>query len=77
MSADLPHIADVLAHVHLSDTNRDVLGTEHWDTATFLRDLQQAGYNGWCSLGVYNTRRLRGDCITGCMQPVRTVQRAG
>jgi len=33
MSADLPRIADVLAHVHLSDTNRDVLGMGHWDTA--------------------------------------------
>ena len=31
-------IRDILAHVHLSETNRDVLGTGHWPTAAFLEN---------------------------------------
>ena len=36
MLAPLAGIRDILAHVHLSETNRDVLGTGHWPTAAFL-----------------------------------------
>ena len=67
MSAPLPAIRDVLAHVHLSETNRDVLGRGHWDTPAFLRELQRLDYKGHCSVGVYNTHLSRRECVTCCM----------
>jgi sugar phosphate isomerase/epimerase len=67
MLAPLAAIRDVLAHVHLCETNRDVLGTGHWDTAAFLRELHRLGYQGYCSIGVYNTRLSRHECIRRCM----------
>ena len=63
MLAPLPAIRDILAHVHLSETNRDILGTGHWPTAGFISRLSEIGYNGYCSVGVYNTRRTRRECI--------------
>ena len=67
MLAPLARIRDVLAHVHLSETNRDVLGEGHWDTRGFLAELRRLVYCGCCSIGVYNTRRSRRDCIERCM----------
>jgi 5-keto-L-gluconate epimerase len=64
MLAPLPAIRDILVHVHLCDTNRDFLGSAHWDTAAFLRKLREIGYAGYCSMGVYNTRLPRRECIT-------------
>ena len=71
MFAPLPAIRDILAHVHLSETNRDVLGTAHWPTAGFLAELQRIGYAGYCSVGVYNTRQSRAQCIEQCMAELR------
>jgi sugar phosphate isomerase/epimerase len=71
MLAPLAGIRDILAHVHLSETNRDVLGEGHWDTRGFLAELRRLGYGGCCSVGVYNTRRSRRDCMTRCMQVLR------
>ncbi len=68
MLAPLAGIKDILAHVHLSETNRDVLGDGHWDTPGFLAELRRIGYRGFCSIGVYNTRRSRRDCMTHCMK---------
>jgi len=68
MLAPLPGIKDILAHVHLSETNRDVLGDGHWDTQGFLAELRRIGYRGFCSIGVYNTRRSRRDCMTHCLK---------
>jgi D-psicose/D-tagatose/L-ribulose 3-epimerase len=70
MLACFPSIREMLAHVHLSETNRDVLGTGHWDTGVFLRALQAIGYEGYCSIGVYNTRLTRRECITRCMAEI-------
>jgi sugar phosphate isomerase/epimerase len=70
MLAPLAGIADILAHVHLSDTNRDLLGAGHWSTAGFLGELQRLGYDGVCSVGVYHTARPRRECITRCMDAV-------
>ena len=56
--APLAGIRDILAHVHLSETNRDVLGTGHWPTAGFLDRLAEIGYDGYCTVGVYNSRRI-------------------
>jgi sugar phosphate isomerase/epimerase len=67
MLAPLAGIQDILAHVHLSETNRDVLGEGHWDTRGFFAELRRIGYGGFCSVGVYNTRRPRRDCIQRCM----------
>lgn len=64
MLAPLAGIMDRLAHVHLSETNRDVLGAGHWPTAAFLRELHRHGYAGFCSVGVYNSRLSRQKCIT-------------
>ncbi len=75
MFAPLPAIRDILAHVHLSETNRDVLGTAHWPTAAFLDQLQQVGYQGYCSIGVYNTRLPRQQCIQRCMEVIAHWQR--
>jgi sugar phosphate isomerase/epimerase len=66
MLAPLAGVRDLLAHVHLSDTNRDVLGTGHWDTLGFLTELRRNDYRGFCSIGVYNTRQSRRDCIERC-----------
>lgn len=71
MLAPLPSIRPLLAHVHLSETNRDVLGTGHWDTGAFLEALHQIGYEGYCSVGVYNTRLSRRECITRCMAEIK------
>lgn len=71
MLAPLVGIKDLLAHVHLSETNRDVLGDGHWDTKGFLAELRRIGYRGFCSIGVYNTRRLRRDCMTHCMKRIQ------
>ena len=71
MLAPLAGVADILAHVHLSETNRDVLGEGHWPTAAFLAELERIGYRGCCSVGVYNTRRPRRECISRCMEFLR------
>ena len=70
MLAPLPAIGDLLAHVHLCETNRDYLGTGHWDTGPFLRKLRDIGYTGYCSVGVYNTRLPRRECIARCFQAI-------
>jgi hypothetical protein len=57
--------------VHLSETNRDVLGGGHWPTAAFLTELERQDYTGFCSVGVYNTRRPRRDCIVQCMDVLK------
>ena len=64
--APLSEVGDILAHVHLSETNRDVLGAGRWPTAEFLARLEEIGYAGHCSVGVYNTRLTRRACIEGC-----------
>jgi len=71
MFAPLADIADILVHVHLSETNRDVLGEGHWPTEAFLRELDRIGYRGYCSVGVYNTRLGRRDGIVRCMEVLR------
>jgi len=70
MLTPLAGIQDILAHVHLSETNRGVLGEGHWDTRGFLAELRRIGYGGFCSVGVYNTRRPRRDCMTHCMKVI-------
>ena len=67
MTAPLAGIADILAHVHLSETNRDVPGEGHWPTEAFLAELRRIGYAGVCSVGVYNTEFPRRECIRRCM----------
>ena len=71
MLAPLAAVADLLVHVHLSETNRDVLWEGHWPTTAFLSELERIGYAGYCSIGVYNTRRSRRACITSCMKRMR------
>lgn len=71
--APLADINDILAHVHLSETNRDVLSTGHWPTAGFLGRLAEIGFAGYCSIGVYNTRRTRHECIAQCMTDLRRI----
>jgi 5-keto-L-gluconate epimerase len=71
MLLPLAGIRDILAHVHLSETNRDVLGSAHWPTAAFLAELERQDYIGYCSVGVYNTRRARRDCIVQCMDVLK------
>jgi D-psicose/D-tagatose/L-ribulose 3-epimerase len=65
--ASLSGIADMLVHVHLSETNRDVLGAGHWPTSAFLNELKRIGYGGHCSIGVYNTRLSRRECMEHCV----------
>jgi len=64
----LVEIRDILVHVHLSETNRDMLGEGHWPTAAFLLNLTDIGFMGHCSVGVYNSRRPRRECIEQCMK---------
>jgi 5-keto-L-gluconate epimerase len=72
--ASLTDIRDILAHVHLSETNRDILGTGHWPTAGFLDRLAEITFSGHCSVGVYNTRRTRRECIERCMVELNGVE---
>ena len=74
MLAPLPAIRDILAHVHLSETNRDVLGTGHWPSTAFLAKLDGMGYRGYCSVGVYQTQRPRRECIRQCMDELRRLR---
>lgn len=69
--APLTGIRDILVHVHLSETNRGVLGEGHWPTASFLDRLTEIGYPGLCSVGVYHTCRPRRECIESCMMALR------
>ena len=71
MLAPLAGIRDILAHVHLSETNRDVLGAGHWPTAAFLAELARIDYRGYCTVGVYNTRRTRRQSIAECMAELK------
>ena len=72
--APLVGIRDILAHVHLSETNRDVLGTGHWPTAGFFDRLAEIGFGGFCSVGVYNSRRPRRECVEQCMAELSRIQ---
>jgi sugar phosphate isomerase/epimerase len=67
----LSGIQDILRHVHLSETNRDVLGSGHWDTGVFLKKLREIGYDGGCSIGVFSTNRTRKECMRMCMDVVK------
>jgi D-psicose/D-tagatose/L-ribulose 3-epimerase len=64
----LPAVSDLIAHVHLSETNRDILGRGHWNTPTFLDNLKKLNYKGYCSIGVYNTKLSRRECIQQCIK---------
>jgi len=66
-------IGDLLAHVHLSETNRDVLGSGHWPTAGFCQALADLGYQGHVSVGVYRTRLPRRASIDRSMAELRRV----
>jgi sugar phosphate isomerase/epimerase len=74
MISPIRGISDILAHVHLSETNRDVLGTGHWDTRAFFAALESIGYRGYCAVGVYNTRLSRRECMAACMRAIRDSQ---
>ncbi len=71
MLEPLAGVADLLVHVHLCETNRGVLGGGHWPTGPFLRELRRLGYTGAVSVGVYNSRLPRRDCIVDCMRALR------
>jgi sugar phosphate isomerase/epimerase len=71
MLGPLEGISDVLVHVHLCETNRGALGEGHWPTVPFLRELNRTGYTGAVSVGVYNSRAPRQDCIARCMDALR------
>lgn len=45
--------APVLAHVHLSETNRGLFGTGHLDFGFVFSTLYEVGYTGAVSIGVY------------------------
>jgi 5-keto-L-gluconate epimerase len=72
MIAPIAPIRDILAHVHVSETNRGVLGDGHWPTAAFLAELERIGYDGYCSIGVYNTRQTRRESIRRCMAAMKS-----
>ena len=68
----LPGIQDILKHVHVSETNRDVPGRGHLATADFFQKLNDIGYDGPCSLGVYQTTLPRQECMRICYDAVAT-----
>jgi D-psicose/D-tagatose/L-ribulose 3-epimerase len=71
MVVPFTNIADILVHVHLSETNRDVLGFGHWDIPVLCDALGAIEFRGHCSIGVYNTTLPRGECISICMHAVK------
>jgi len=76
MVAPLAEVSDLLAHVHLSETHRDVLGTGRCDTAALLRELGRLAYSGYCSIGVYGSRLPRHQCISRSMEALRKAMAA-
>lgn len=72
MTECLPGIRDILKHVHVSETNRDVLGRGHLATADFFQKLSDIGYDGPCSLGVYQTTLPRQECMRICFDAITT-----
>jgi 5-keto-L-gluconate epimerase len=75
MLAPICPIRDILAHVHISETNRGILGDGHWPTAAFLVELKQLNYTGYCSIGVYNTRQSRQESIIRCSEVLNDIKR--
>lgn len=67
-------IKDLIKHVHLSDTNRDILGRGHWDCQAFFETLREIDYDGYCSVGVYNTRSETTECMKRCMDSLSLFQ---
>src|SRR5690606_22595429 len=47
------HVADVLAHVHISENDRGTPGTGHveWDEA--FAALKEVGYDGWLTIEAF------------------------
>ena len=45
--------APMLSHVHLSETNRGLLGTGHLDFASVFHALHEVQYTGFVSVGIY------------------------
>ena len=75
MLAPLAGVRDILAHVHLSETNRDILCAGHWPTGAFLNELKRIGYGGFCSVGVYHTKLEPRECIARSMDTLRLARR--
>jgi sugar phosphate isomerase/epimerase len=73
MVSALPGIADILVHVHLSETNRGVTGEGHLDIGGFLRALRGSGYAGTCSVGVFESPLPRQECIARSLSVIRRV----
>lgn len=70
----LAPIADLLVHVHLSETNRRELGSGHFDFAGFGRSLDDIDYEGYVSVGIYRSSQSQ----RGCMQEaVQVLQQRG
>jgi sugar phosphate isomerase/epimerase len=63
-------VRDLLAHVHLCETNRGIFGEGHWPIGPFLDELKRIGYDRFCSVGVYNSRRPRREAIRRCMDAI-------
>jgi sugar phosphate isomerase/epimerase len=74
MVDDLSKIKDICKHVHLSETNRDILGLGHWETLSFLQALDKTGYTGYCSVGVYHTTRTPKESMQACMEVLHTLR---
>lgn len=70
MVSPLAGVRDLLAHVHLVETNRGPLGAGHLATQDFLAAVRAAGYLGYCSVGVFNTDLPRADCMRRCMEAI-------
>jgi D-psicose/D-tagatose/L-ribulose 3-epimerase len=47
--------ADVLAYVHLSESDRSTPGSGQVDWATTLRTLREVGYDGWFTIEAFGT----------------------
>ncbi|MFM8291621.1 MAG: TIM barrel protein [Planctomycetia bacterium] len=70
MASPLADVRDLLAHVHLVETNRGPLGAGHLATRDFLDAVRATGYRGYCSAGVFNSSLPRADCIRRCMDAI-------
>lgn len=66
-------IRDILVHVHLSDSNRGVLGSGHFPIADFIRALKRIGYAGYCSIGVYHSDASRAEAIERSLKHLKAL----
>jgi sugar phosphate isomerase/epimerase len=68
--------APVLSHVHLSDTNRGLLGTGHLDFGSVFSALHDVNYAGFVSVGIYRDAPSVAERVRHASQQLQSIRSA-